>query len=112
MFRRLVKDFGTKVMVHIKIKILIIILRSKEVAKINHTFVVELKPEKSDIPESGFEMPEDEIEKTGLEMYDGFLEYMNSFLVSKVDPAIVDECKLLKTYMLDELKEIQEQTQF
>lgn len=71
--------------------------------------MIELKPEKSDIPESGFEMPENEIEQTGLEVYDGFLEYMNSFLVHKVDPAIVEECKLRKAYMLEELKEIQEE---
>lgn len=77
-------------------------------AKINHTFVIELRPEKSDTPESGFELPESEIEQTGLEIYDGFLEYMNSFLISKVDPAIVDECKLRKMYMLEDLKDLQE----
>lgn len=86
-------------------------IRSKEVAKINHTFVIELKPEKSDIPESGFEMPENELQQTGLEIYDGFIEYINSFLVSKVDPDIVEECKLTKTYMIEDLKEIQDENQ-
>jgi hypothetical protein len=68
----------------------------KEIAKINHTYVIELKPEKSDeFEHSGFEYPEEKIgiyltnkflnykikiilnhknlEKVGLEMYDGFI---------------------------------------
>lgn len=37
---------------------------AKEIAKINHTYVIELKPEKSDeFEHSGFEFPE---EKTGM----------------------------------------------
>lgn len=46
----------------------IFVYRSKEVAKINHTFVIELKAEKSDILEFGSEMPENEIEQTELEV--------------------------------------------
>ena len=83
-------------------------LRSKEVAKVNHTFVIELKPEKSDTPESGFELPENEIEKVGEEMYDGFLDYMSSFLTNKVDPSIVKECKSRKDDLTEELRELQE----
>ena len=33
----------------------------KEVAKINHTYVIELKPKLSDSPKSGFETAENEI---------------------------------------------------
>ena len=83
-------------------------LRSKEVAKVNHTFVIELKPEKSDTPESGFELPENEIEKVGEEMYDGFLDYMSSFLTNKVDPSIVKECNSRKDDLTEELRELQE----
>ena len=72
----------------------------KQVAKINHTYVVELKPERSDTPQSGFDHPEQKIAQTGLEMYDGFLEYMKSFFIKNVDSSIVKECK-------NKLKEMQ-----
>lgn len=67
-----------------------------------------MKPEKSDTPESGFQHPENEISQTALEVYDGFLEYMNSFLINHVDSSIVDECKLRKNQMLEDLKELNE----
>jgi hypothetical protein len=65
----------------------------KEIAKINYTYVVELKPEKSDVPESGFELPESKIEGIGQEMFDGFIEYMKTFLTNKIDQSIINECK-------------------
>ena len=77
----------------------------KEVAKINHTYVIELKPEKSDSPESGFEHPENKIEEASLEMYDGFIEYIKSFLTNSVDKVIVNECKNMLNNMLQEFSD-------
>jgi hypothetical protein len=77
----------------------------KEVAKINHTYVIELKPEKSDSPESGFEHPENKIEEASLEMYDGFIEYIKSFLTNSVDKVIVKECKNMLNNMLQEFSD-------
>lgn len=77
----------------------------KEVAKINHTYVIELKPEKSDSPESGFEHPENKIEEASLEMYDGFMEYIKSFLTNSVDKVIVNECKNMLNNMLQEFSD-------
>jgi hypothetical protein len=65
----------------------------KAVAKINHTYVIELKPEQADLPETGFEYPENKIESAASEMYDGFVEYMKSFLSNKFDLSIVNQCK-------------------
>lgn len=67
--------------------------------------MIELKPDISDSPESGFEHPESEIVKTSQEIYDGLLEYMNSFITNQVDDKIVQECKIKKEMLLEELKE-------
>ena len=56
-------------------------------------FVIELKPEISAYPESGFEYPEEKITQAALEIYDGFIEYIKSFFITHVDDAIVKECK-------------------
>ena len=50
-------------------------------------------PENSDTPESGFEYPENNLIDAAIIMYDGFIEYMKTFLTNKVDPAVVKECK-------------------
>ncbi|CAF1015022.1 unnamed protein product [Brachionus calyciflorus] len=65
---------------------------SKDVAKVNHTFVVELKPD-IDSHEYGFDFPEDKIEEASLEAYDGFIEYIKTFLNFQIDKKIIDECK-------------------
>lgn len=65
----------------------------KEVAKINHTFVIELKPDSIEHPQTGFVFPEEDVEQAALEVYDGFVEYIRSFFINKVDPAIVQECQ-------------------
>ena len=74
------------------------------IASINHTYVIELKPEKSDNPESGFEHAEQKISETGLEMYDGFLEYMKTFLGRAVSPEIVKLCQNKLKDMKSELE--------
>lgn len=74
------------------------------VAKINHTFVIELKPEKSDTPESGFEHPENKINETGLEMYDGFIEYMKTFVTKNISQEVISECKQKLQEMKSELE--------
>ena len=56
---------------------------TKEVAKINHTFVIELKPEQIQHPQNGFEFPESEVEQAALEVYDGFIEYIKSFFINR-----------------------------
>lgn len=63
-------------------------------AKINHTFVIELKPEQIEYPQNGFEFPESEVEQAALEVYDGFIEYIKSFFINNVSQEVVDECKL------------------
>ena len=79
----------------------------KQVAKINHTYVVELKPDKSDSHQShsGFDHPEHEIAQTGLEMYDGFVEYIKSFFVKNVDAKIVKECENKLKEMQSEIRD-------
>ncbi len=66
---------------------------AKEVAKVNHTFVIELKPDSIEYPQTGFEFPESDVEQAALEVYDGFVEYIRSFLVHRVDPEVVRECR-------------------
>lgn len=88
------------------------ISRAKEVAKINHTFVIELKPEKSDTPEAGFDHPENKLEETALEMYDGFVEYMKSFLVDIVDDSIKQECKTKLEDMKREIEGYEEEENY
>lgn len=69
------------------------ILRAKEVAMVNHTFVIELKPDVADLSGFGFEFPEKKIEQASQEIFDGFLEYLKTFLGYKIDSKIVNECK-------------------
>jgi hypothetical protein len=76
------------------------------IANINHTYVIELKPEKSETPEAGFEHPEQKISETALEMYDGFLEYMKTFLGKTISPEIVKECQNKLKDMKNELENI------
>ena len=66
--------------------------------------VIELKPEKSETPESGFEHPENKIQETSLEMYDGFIEYMITFLNNKVSQDIVLDCQKRLNQMKNELE--------
>ncbi len=66
---------------------------AKEVAKVNHTFVIELKPQTIKYPQNGFEFPESEVEQAALEVYDGFVEYIKSFYVPQIDPEIVRDCR-------------------
>ena len=66
----------------------------KAVAQVNHSFVIELKPQHSDTPESGFELPEHKILEASVEMYNGFLEYMKTFLPNyKIDAQVLRACK-------------------
>jgi hypothetical protein len=76
----------------------------KAVAKINHTYVIELKPEQADLPETGFEYPENKIESAALEMYDGLVEYMKSFLTNKFDLSIVNECKIKLNQIIKQIQ--------
>lgn len=55
--------------------------------------MIELKPDRSDTPESGFEHPEEKIQEAALEMYDGFIEYINSFIKTQVDEKIITACR-------------------
>ena len=68
---------------------------ARDIARINYTYVIELKPTKfDDFDQSGFEVPEDQIEQVGAEMYDGFVAYINSFLADQViNESIRAECK-------------------
>jgi hypothetical protein len=75
----------------------------KEVAKINHTYVIELKPKLSDSPKSGFETSENEISSNALEIYDGFLVYFKTFIKNVTDKNIIKECKDLLNTMLQEI---------
>lgn len=74
---------------------------SKEVAKINHTYVIELRPDKVDIPEAGFDYPEEDAYDASIEMYDGFLMYINSFITNKVDEDIKNECNFKLNEMME-----------
>ena len=47
------------------------------IANINHTYVIELKPEKSDTPESGFEHAESKIQETALGFGIKNLKFLN-----------------------------------
>jgi hypothetical protein len=78
---------------------------SREVAKINHTYVIELRPEKSDTPEAGFDHPEREVLSSAMEIYDGFLVYVNSFIKHGVEDHIVVKCKAMLNEMLESLDE-------
>lgn len=90
MQRRLV--WINKKKLKIKKKRIKFFLRAKEVAKVNHTFVIELKPDVTDISGFGFEYPEDKIEQASQEIFDGFLEYFKTFLGAEIDGKIVNEC--------------------
>jgi hypothetical protein len=73
------------------------------VAKVNHTYVIELRPDKADQPMSGFDHPEDEAHSAAVEIYDGFLAYINSFINHKVDNHIALKCKSMLNEMLESL---------
>lgn len=68
-------------------------VRSKEVAKINHTFVIELRPDITDHSGMGFEYPEEKIQQAASEIYDGFLEYIKTFIGSSIKRKILNECR-------------------
>ena len=65
----------------------------KEVAKINHTFVIELKPKDINFPQTGFVFPESEIEQAASEIYDGFIEYIKSFFIKNVSESVRAQCQ-------------------
>jgi hypothetical protein len=82
---------------------------SKHVAKVNHTFVVELKPEKAETPESGFVYPESDVLQSAIELYDGLFAYISSFIPAsefyRVDEKIIEECKLKLANMIEHLND-------
>ena len=77
---------------------------AKAIAHINHTYVIELKPENSDTPESGFEYPESELKTVAMEMYDGFIEYLRTFLTKRVDDTVVKQCKKQLNQMVKDIE--------
>jgi hypothetical protein len=65
--------------------------------------VIELRPEKADQPMTGFDHPEEEAHSAAMEIYDGFLAYINSFIKHKVDTHIELKCKSQLNEMLESL---------
>lgn len=78
-------------------------LRSQAVAKINHTYVIELRPDNADSPEEGFNYPESDVLSASQEIYQGLLTYMNSFITNQVSESIKQTCQGKLNDMLETL---------
>ena len=76
---------------------------SRQVAKINHTYTIELRPVKALNALSGFDFPEADAYNAGVEMYDGFVAYLNTFTTDFQDSDILAICKNKMDAMLDDI---------
>jgi carboxypeptidase A3 len=75
---------------------------------IKHAYAIELKPKEPTMnnPYLGFEYPENELKQVGLEMFDGLIEYIRSFLVNnKSNTNMLKECKVYYNEMVNSLND-------